>query len=81
MKAHANVEVMKVNVDRGAFTEHGQHMNATGKEVMAKKTAESIMHTMPFFTTCSFFSFVSPVLRLKNLPPKARISPAAASFP
>jgi hypothetical protein len=46
MKAHANVEVMKVNVDRGAFTKHGQHMNATGKEVIAKKIAESIKHTL-----------------------------------
>jgi hypothetical protein len=46
MKAHENVEVMKVNVDRRAFTKHGQHMNATGKEEMAKKIAESIKHTL-----------------------------------
>ena len=46
MKAQGNVEVMKVNVDRRAFTNHGQHMNATGKETMAKKMAEAIMHIL-----------------------------------
>ena len=46
MKAQGNVEVMKVNVDRRAFTKHGQHMNVTGKEMMAKKMAEAIMHIL-----------------------------------
>ena len=35
MKVHENAEVMKVNLDRRAFTKHGQHMNAMGKELMA----------------------------------------------
>ena len=37
MKAHVNVEIVKVNLNRGAFTKHGQHMNAMGKELMAKR--------------------------------------------
>ena len=32
MKVHENAEVVKVNLDRRAFTKHGQHMNAMGKE-------------------------------------------------
>ena len=46
MKAHGNAEVMKIHVDRSAFTKHGQHMNTTGKEEMAKKIAESIKRTL-----------------------------------
>jgi hypothetical protein len=46
MKAHENTEVIKVNLDRGAFTKHGQHMNATGKELMAKRITEAIKHTL-----------------------------------
>ena len=37
MKFHENAEVLKVNLDRRDFTKHGQHMNAMGKELMAKK--------------------------------------------
>ena len=31
MKAHVNVEIVKVNLNRGAFTKHGQHTNPMGK--------------------------------------------------
>jgi len=37
IKVHENAEVMKVNLDRKTLTKHGQHMNAMGKEMMAKK--------------------------------------------
>jgi len=37
---------MKVNLDRTAFTKHSQHMNAMGKELVAKKTVEAIKHTL-----------------------------------
>ena len=46
MKAHGNAEVVKVNLDRRAFTKHGQHMNARGKELMAKRIIEAIKHTL-----------------------------------
>ena len=46
MKVHENAEVMKVNLDRRAFTKHGQHMNAMGKELMAKRKVEVIKHTL-----------------------------------
>ena len=31
MKVHENAEVLKVNLDRRAFTKHSHHMNAMGK--------------------------------------------------
>jgi len=46
MKVHDNTEVIKVNLDRGAFTKHGQHMNNMGKELMAKRITEAIKHTL-----------------------------------
>ena len=46
MKVHENAEVVKVNLDRRAFTKHGQHMNAMGKELMAKRITEAIKHTL-----------------------------------
>jgi hypothetical protein len=46
MKVHENVEVRKVNLDRRGFTKHGQHMNAMGKEMMAKRTVEAIKHAL-----------------------------------
>ena len=45
-KAHDNTEVIKVNLDRGAFTKHGHHMNTMGKELMAKRITEAIKHTL-----------------------------------
>jgi len=45
-KVHENAEVMKVNLDRKGFTKHGQHMNAMGKESMAKRRAEAIKHIL-----------------------------------
>jgi len=42
MKAHVNVEIVKANLNRGAFTKHGQHMNAMGKGLMAKRIIEVI---------------------------------------
>jgi hypothetical protein len=45
-KVHENTEVIKVNLDRGAFTKHGQHMNSTVKELMAKRITEAIKHTL-----------------------------------
>jgi len=46
MKGRENAEVMKVNLDRGAFTKHSQHMNAMGKEFMAKRITEITKHTL-----------------------------------
>jgi len=46
MKVHENAEVVKINLDRRAFTKHGQHMNAMGKELMAKRIIEAIKHTL-----------------------------------
>ena len=45
-KVHDNTEVIKVNLDRGAFTKHGQHMNTMGKELMAKRITEAIKHKL-----------------------------------
>ena len=46
MQVHENTAVVKVNLDRRAFTKHGQHMNTTGKELMAKRITKAIMHTL-----------------------------------
>jgi hypothetical protein len=46
MKVHENAEVMKVNLDRRGFTKHGQHMNAMGKELMAKRIVEAKKHIL-----------------------------------
>jgi len=45
-KVHDNTEVIKVNLDRIAFTKHGQYMNTMGKELMAKRITEAIKHTL-----------------------------------
>ena len=42
MKVHENAEVLKVNLHRRAFTKQGQHMNAMGKELMAKRIKEPL---------------------------------------
>jgi len=46
MKVHENVELIKVNLDRRGFTKHGQHTNAMGKELMAKKKVKAIKHIL-----------------------------------
>ena len=46
MKVHENAEVVKVNLQRRAFTKHGVYMNAMGKEIMAKRITETIKHTL-----------------------------------
>jgi hypothetical protein len=46
MKVHENALVMKVNLDRKGCTQHVQHMNAMGKELMAKRIVEVIKHTL-----------------------------------
>ena len=45
MQVHEYTEVVKVNLDRRAFAKHGQHMNAMGKELMAKRITKAIKHT------------------------------------
>ena len=42
MKIFENIEVIKVDLARRGFTKHGQHMNAKGKELMAKRIAAAI---------------------------------------
>jgi hypothetical protein len=37
MKVFDNIEVMKVDLHRRGFIKRGQHMNAKGKGLMAKK--------------------------------------------
>jgi hypothetical protein len=39
MKVFENTEVILVELDRRDFTKHGQHMNAKGKELLAKKNS------------------------------------------
>ena len=39
MKVHENAEVMKVILDKRAFTKHGQHMKAMGKTTDGKKNS------------------------------------------
>jgi hypothetical protein len=36
------VEVIEVTKERACYTNHGQHLNTRGKEVMAKKIAATI---------------------------------------
>jgi len=40
------IQVIKVDLDRRDFTKHCQHMNAKGKELMAKRIAVAIKHTL-----------------------------------
>ena len=46
MKVFENTEVIKIDLDRRGFTKYGQHMNAKGKELMVKRTAAAIKHTI-----------------------------------
>jgi hypothetical protein len=46
MKIYENAEVIKVNAERKYYTRHGQHMNVTGKELMAKNIIEAIQHLL-----------------------------------
>jgi hypothetical protein len=39
MKVFENTEVIKADLDRRDFTKHGQHMNAKGEELLAKKNS------------------------------------------
>jgi hypothetical protein len=49
MKVCENTEVIKVDLDRRGFTKHGQHMNAKGKELTAKRIAVAIKHTLKVY--------------------------------
>ena len=40
------MEVIKVDLDRRGFTRHGQHMNAKGKALLAKRIAATRKHTL-----------------------------------
>ena len=40
------IQVIKVDLDRRGFTKHCQHMNAKGKELMAKRIAAAIKLTL-----------------------------------
>ena len=48
IKVFENAEVINANLDRRGFTKHGQHMNAKGKELMAKRIAVAIKHTLKY---------------------------------
>jgi hypothetical protein len=41
-QVNENAEVIKVNSERRYYTRHGQHMNVTGKELVAKNIIETI---------------------------------------
>ena len=49
MKVFENTEVIEVDLDRRGFTRHGQHMNAKGKELMAKKIVAAIRCTLKVY--------------------------------
>jgi hypothetical protein len=51
MKVFANTEVIKVDLDRRGFTKHGKHMNAKGKELLAKRIVATIKHTLKICKT------------------------------
>jgi len=46
MKVFENTEVIKVDLNRRGFTRHDQHMNVKGKELLAKRIAATIKHTL-----------------------------------
>jgi lysophospholipase L1-like esterase len=46
MNLSENTELIKIDLDRRGFTKHDQHMNAKGKELMAKRIAAAIQHTL-----------------------------------
>jgi hypothetical protein len=45
MKAFAYVKIIDGEVHREYFTKHGMHMNAMGKEVMARRITQHIWKT------------------------------------
>ena len=45
-KVFENTEVIKVDLEKRGFTKHGQHINAKGKEFMAKRIAAAIKHIL-----------------------------------
>jgi len=55
VKVHENAGVVKVNLDRRAFTKHSQHMNAMGKELMVKRIIEAIKHSLKVCTKALIF--------------------------
>ena len=46
MKVFENTEVIKIDLDRRGFTKLDRHMNAKGKELMAKRIAADIQRTL-----------------------------------
>jgi hypothetical protein len=46
MKVFENTEVIEAYLDRRGFTKHDQHMNAKGKELMAKRISAAIKRTL-----------------------------------
>jgi len=46
LKVFENMEVIKVDLGRRGFTKRGRHMNAKGKELLAKRIAATIKHTL-----------------------------------
>jgi len=46
MRVFENAEVIKVDLDSRGFTKHGQHMNAKGKALMAKRITAAVKHTL-----------------------------------
>ena len=74
MQVHENTEVVKVNLDRRAFTKHSQNMNAMGKELMAKRITKAIQHT---FKVCD----KTPIfLKLKEDTNKDKQDPGEAKI-
>ena len=46
MKVFEHTEIIKANLNRRGFTKRVQHRNAKGKELMAKRIAAAIKHTL-----------------------------------
>ena len=46
IKVFEHTEVLKANLNRRGFTKRGEHVNAKGKELMAKRIAAAIKHTL-----------------------------------
>jgi len=49
MKVFENTEVIKANLGRRGFAKHGQHMNAKGKELLARRIAAALKHTLKVY--------------------------------
>ncbi len=39
MKIHNTVKILVIDLDRECFTEHGQHLNLSGKEISLRVAA------------------------------------------